>query len=151
MENYGAAYYEVLQVLKYLPEEDYEKIPKKIIQLMEGNCNTNTDFTYNLALPLEKQNISKEAKTILAILYRNCWLQGDEKREFIKEEKEYIDKTEKIKREKYNPDEIFKEKVNNEDNKDNENHYLNVIKEESFFDKIVNKIKKIFRDRSDRT
>ena len=74
MDNYSSAYSEVLEVLKYLPKEDYDKIPSKTIDLLEANCDENSDFVYNIALPFDKQNISKEAKSILALLYRTSWI-----------------------------------------------------------------------------
>ena len=35
--NYANAYTEVLEILKYIPKEDYNKIPKNKIELYETN------------------------------------------------------------------------------------------------------------------
>ena len=68
--GYRAAYAEVLEVLKYISLEDYEKIPPKYIRLMEEQADENCLFKYNVAIPFDKQGISEEAKNILAMLIR---------------------------------------------------------------------------------
>lgn len=89
-KNYVDAYSEVLEVLRYIPKEDYKKIPIKTIQLLKANSNEKNDFVYNSALPFNKQNISKDARIILAILYRNCWITEKDKKQLEQEEKEHI-------------------------------------------------------------
>ena len=43
MENleYANAYSEVLEIIKYISEEDYNKIPKSKIKCFEKNANPN--------------------------------------------------------------------------------------------------------------
>ncbi len=145
MENYTMAYSEVLEVLKYLPKVDYDKIPKKVIQLLETNCDEKSEFTYNVALPLEEQNISKNAKVILAILYRTCWMKDEEKRELRQKENEYIKEKEQKKREIYNPNEIFNKKHETIKVVKDEDSCLQVVKKDNFFIRIIKKIKNIFK------
>ena len=149
MNNYSLAYSEVLEVLKYLPKEDYDKIPSKTIDLLEANCDENSDFTYNIALPFDKQNISKDAKNILALLYRTCWISEEEKKKITLKEKAKLEKDEKLKKEKYNPDNIFKNNKRQEYAKENSklNHInaLAEIKKETLFDKTITFFKKLFK------
>ena len=70
IDNYEEAYAEVIEVLNYIPMNEYKKIPKKYIVFMEENCSENSSFTYNVALPFEKQNISDTAKNILGMIFR---------------------------------------------------------------------------------
>ena len=70
IDNYEEAYAEVIEVLNYIPMNEYKKIPKKYIVFMEENCSENSSFTYNIALPFEKQNISDTAKNILGMIFR---------------------------------------------------------------------------------
>lgn len=72
-DDYSEAYSEVLEVIKYLPKEDYDKIPPKFINFLYSNFDEKSDFRYNIALPFEKQNLSEKAKVILAMLCKNCW------------------------------------------------------------------------------
>ena len=45
--EYANAYSEVLEILKYIPIKDYNKIPKNKIELFEKNANDEHGFIYN--------------------------------------------------------------------------------------------------------
>lgn len=70
IENYENAYAEVIEVLNYIPIDEYKKIPKKYITFMEENCSEDCSFVYNMALPFNEQNISDISKNILGMLFR---------------------------------------------------------------------------------
>lgn len=145
-KDYSDAYHEVLEVIKNIPKNDYDKIPKKLINLLEQNRNEKNSFVYNVALPFDKQEISKDAKVILAVIYRKCWATDEEKKNIYQEEKLRIQNEEKEKREKYNPDNIFKNEKQIEKELIEElqkNNYL--IVQEKWYMKIFYKIKKIFK------
>ena len=65
--QYANAYTEVLDILKYISKEDYEKIPKSKIKVFEENSNKNYNFTYDENKTLDEQNVSEIAKMIIAI------------------------------------------------------------------------------------
>lgn len=69
--KYANAYTEVLEILKYISIEDYNKIPKNKIELFEANANTDYHFTYTPEKTLREQNVSKIARGIIAILFRD--------------------------------------------------------------------------------
>jgi len=68
VDNLDEAYAEVIEVLKYIPIDEYKKIPKNYITYMEENCSEKSTFIYNHALPFDKQNISDTAKNILGMI-----------------------------------------------------------------------------------
>lgn len=68
--NFEKAYSEVLEILKYIPLNDYNKIPQKYIKHLEENCDENSEFVYNVALPFDKQEISENAKDILGMILK---------------------------------------------------------------------------------
>ncbi len=142
-KDYADAYSEVLEVLKYIPESDYKKIPIATIQLLEANSNEKSEFTYNLALPFDKQNISKDAKIILAILYRNCWIKEEDKAQLKQKEREHIKAIEKEKREKYNPNKIFENREKAIVKQLEQKHYLTV--KQKWYNNIFSKIRNFFR------
>lgn len=72
-DKYAQAYAEVLEIIKYLPLEEKEKIPKKVLNKLMGEADENSTFVYNLGVPFEKQAISDEAKQILADFSRRYW------------------------------------------------------------------------------
>ena len=143
-KDYADAYSEVLEVLKYIPEDDYKKIPKKTIQLLETNSNEKSKFAYNIALPFDKQNISKDAKIILAILYKNCWITEEEKKELKEKEEEHRRAVEEAKKEKYNPDKIFENREKSIVQELEENHYI-VAQEKKWYNKLFDKIGKVLK------
>ena len=81
IDNYEEAYAEVIEVLNYIPMNEYKKIPKKYIIFMEENCSENSSFIYNIALPFEKQNISDTAKNILGMIFRLFVIEQSKKKE----------------------------------------------------------------------
>ena len=78
--EYSNAYSEVIGILKYLSQEDYEKIPKEKINLFETNANKDYIFNYDPDKTLQEQNVSKIARTIIAILFRDYWATEEQRR-----------------------------------------------------------------------
>ena len=72
-ENYACAYKEVIEVLKYTKREDVNKIPKSRILLWRINMNKDYDFKIDTTKTLEEQNLSKEAKAIIANIFKKYW------------------------------------------------------------------------------
>lgn len=147
--NYDKAYAEVIEVLNYIPLEDYKKIPKKYIEYMEENSDENSSFVYNIALPFEKQNISDAAKDILGMIFRLFIISQDKRNKLNAKDKEDKNNEEREKQIKYNPDNLFKNRkiqefANKKSNEYQENSLI-TIKEESFFTKLLNFVKKIFK------
>lgn len=106
--KYANAYSEVLEILKYVSKEDYEKIPNSKIELFETNHNKEYVFKYNPNKTLDEQNVSKTAKAIIAILFRDYWATEIQKEKIINKQNYDRMKLEEEKRTRYNPDNLFK-------------------------------------------
>lgn len=143
-EVYAIAYKEVLEILKYLEEEDYKKIPEKMIQVFETFCDKEYEFNYDPNLTLDENHISKIGKAIIAILYRDYWASDEERREIIKKENEERLELEEEKRKRYNPDELFKKNVDNTEESDQKAAEITIYKQ-SIFVRIRQKIKEILK------
>ena len=89
--QYANAYTEVLDILKYISKEDYEKIPKSKIKVFEENSNKNYHFTYDENKTLDEQNVSEIAKMIIAILYRDYWATIEQNRQIKEDDIKTID------------------------------------------------------------
>lgn len=85
--KYANAYSEILEILKYISIEDYNKIPKDKIKLFEVNSNKNYLFDYNPNLTLNEQNVSEITKIIIAILFRDYWATPKQRKVIIAKEK----------------------------------------------------------------
>lgn len=106
--KYANAYSEVLEILKYISKEDYEKIPNSKIELFETNHNKDYIFKYNPNKTLNEQNVSKTAKAIIAILFRDYWATEIQKEKIINKQNYDRMKLEEEKRARYNSDNPFK-------------------------------------------
>lgn len=142
--EYANAYTEVIEILKYISEADYNKIPKNKINLFETNANKEYKFIYNPNLTLNEQNVSKRAKAIIAILFREYWATEKQREKIIAKQNNDRMQIEKNKKERYNPDNLFYRRTKRVENIQNETVSLTEYKE-TFFSKILKRIKKIVR------
>ncbi|MCI9177128.1 MAG: hypothetical protein HFJ28_00710 [Clostridia bacterium] len=140
--KYANAYVEVLEILKYIPVEDYNKIPKNKIELFETNANNGYTFKYDISKTLDEQNVSKITKGIIAILFRDYWATESQREKIINKQNYNRMMIEKEKQEKYKPNGIFKQELINENSVNIEDTSIIEYKE-SLFLKILNKIKRI--------
>lgn len=138
-EKYSIAYSEVLEILKHISQEDYEKIPKSKIELYKENANKNYVFNYNPTKTLNEQNVSKIAKGIIAILFRDYWATPEQREKIIKKQNNDRIQIEKEKTKKYNPD-VFKSK-NKEEAK---TKALVNVEKSKWYEKFFTFIKNIF-------
>lgn len=105
--KYAKAYKEVLEIIKYFPEEEYNKIPKDKIEYFTNNMDNSYEFIINPSIDLSEQNISKEANAIIVMLFQE-YFATEKQKEKIKEILKLNEKkSEQDKREKYNPDDLF--------------------------------------------
>lgn len=150
MDNYADACTEVYTLLKYLKEDEYKKIPHKIIKVIEDNRNPEYIYKYDNELQLKQQEMLTTTKAILFNIFRD-YLCTEKQRETIKSQQlEERKKNELKKIELYGSEEIFKKKekeVNNESlqlgNIERNNISMTEYKQ-SVFTKIISKIKSLF-------
>ena len=142
--EYSNAYSEVLEILRYVSIDDYNKIPKKQIEFFKNNSNKDYDFFYNPYKTLDEQNVSKRAKAIIAIIFQDYWA-TDIQKEKIRAKQNYDRmQLEKEKQAKYSANHIFKNKKTENIENSTETLALTEYKE-TFLDRIINKVKKLFR------
>lgn len=75
---------EVLEILKYIPKDEYNKIPSDYIRIFNKNASKNSQLKYDMSKTLEEQNVSKMAQVIIAILYRDYWATNEQKIRIIR-------------------------------------------------------------------
>ena len=144
--NYANAYKEVLVVLKQLTEEDYKKIPKEYIEFLKENCNPNYEFEYDVSKDFEEQNLMNDTKYILFGLFEKFGATDYQKEKIRNFKINYNNKMEEIKREQYNPNDIFK-KDDIQEKKQTENIQLVEYKKVNWYKKIFLKICDLIRKR----
>ena len=140
------AYSEVDKILSLMEEEYVNKIPSKVLEFIKRE--KLDDYLPNIKadIPLTEQNLKRDTMIMLAVLNLNYWCESEkEKQEFL-DELAKNEKERKALEEKYNHDNIFKSKINNEDII-KQNILPVEYKKENIFKKILNKISSFFKKR----
>ena len=145
MANYYMALDEVDEILNHMDNKFISKIPNDIIEIIRNYKSGNNNFKYDLTKPLSEQNLQKETLEILSYLNYNFWLNEDDKKKYKKIYYDNFLKNENEKRLKYNPDDIFKDRLKN--NIEPKENVLMPIKKEknNFFINLIRKLKAIIK------
>lgn len=131
--TYSCSYVEVLEFLKHIPKEDYEKIPKEKIEFYKKNMDNNYIYIYD---PVNPKTLRK-TDAILINLYKNYIATESEKKKINERLKTNDIKNELEKRKIYNNANIFENRKIK-----SENTNITILeKKETTFKKILNLIK----------
>ena len=141
MEKYADALAEVDVILDYLDEEDYNKIPKEVIEIIQEYKNEDYIFEYDETIELKDQDLITETRAILYNFFRDYlasptqsekirqWQMEDRKKNEIAKQKEYE----------------YKGLFNNKKQEEVKEEKTELIEyKENIFKRIFNKIKNIF-------
>jgi len=148
MEEYNKRLVEVDVVLNHLSEEDYKKIPEEILQAIKENKDKEYIWEYDETKELKDQGLSRD--TIAFLGYLNTeYLLNDKQKKLMQEINALKErKLEEEKAKQYSADDIFK-KTKLEEDKEEEIEQIQenslVVYKESFFTKMINKIKNFFK------
>ena len=152
--EYRKALAEVNEILASMDKTQREKVPVKLREFIKSNLDPDYPVLINSNKPVYEQNLLKDTKVLLSIMYRNYWCTKEEKEELVNKDKEERIRKEAELREKYNPDKIFSNTKEEKTSLPNEvaevikettpNADLVEYKEETFITKLINKIKSIF-------
>ena len=84
---YRNAFAEVEYIINNLPQEEIEKIPSKFRKFIEKEKNTKYNVEIDMDIELKEQNILKETRYILTIIYKLYLATETEKEKLIELEK----------------------------------------------------------------
>ena len=116
----------------------------KFQQILLENQKNGKDNDYNFDIKKNYNNISKKACAIITRLYLDYIATKEENEKIRNILYENTIKKEEINKQKYNPNDIFKNKESITQKNNIEKNVTLVEYKESIFTKIINKIKKIF-------
>lgn len=136
--NIKQTFNEVYTLICFLDDDLKSKIPKKLIEFINNNQDENYNFKIDTNKPINEQNFNENTKSFLALIYREYICSPSEKDEL---------------------DKILQENENKYNKQLTENIFNNTIKEslkpeketslveykESIFQKIINKLKSVFK------
>ena len=143
--QYAKAYKEVLEILKFVSTEDYNKIPKEQIEFFQNNSDKDYKYTYMPFKSLNEQDIMELTKYIIILLFKEYWATDLQKKKIIAKQEFDREKLEEEKTQKYNINDLFKNKKANILDEKKKNMQIIEYKEPNFYEKIIEKILKIFR------
>ena len=159
--DYSKAYKEVWEIIKNFPKEELEKIPEDTIKFLKEKMNNDYEFMIDPLIDLSEQTISKEAKSIIIVLFEDYYATEKQKEGIKAILKSNQEKIEEEKLQKYNPDDIFKNIENRKNNINNaeiantKNQNTNEVEntslieyKENFFIKFKNFIMKLLNLKS---
>ena len=144
INNYKKALVEVDAVLSCLDYNEYKKIPANIIDAIENNKDEEYTYDYDEEIEYEDWLLMPETKAILYNIFKQ-YLATEEQRKYLQQKERlenYKIESEKIK--KYNSENLFKKGKEAKKVEQEENNEL-IVKRDSSFKKILEKLKSIFR------
>lgn len=143
--NYRKALTEIDVIFNRFENEIKNKIPNSFRNFVKEKKDENYKFEYDDSKELKDQNISKETKALLSIIYRNYFCSKEEKERLELEDQIELKRIEDEIREKYNPDNLFKNNIQKEKIQEENKEELQLVEvKESIFKRIINKLKEIF-------
>lgn len=147
-QEYREAFEEIYEIFNLMPKELLNKIPTKFYEMIKEERDTN--YSPNIQEPLEKQKLKNETIIILGLIYRDFLCSKDEKKRLQEKDAKELQEMEKTLeeeiREKYNPDDIFKNrnKIVPEEIQTSEETRMTIVQKEKWYKKIFNLIKGLF-------
>lgn len=137
-------YSEVYSILNLLGNSYISKLPKSLFKMIEDEKLDTYNPQYTEDKSLNEQNVKRESLAMIALFHLNYWCNSDEEKQQLKQ----LFKTNEEKHqaeigEKYNPDNLFKNRNPQPivDSQPVANGVAMVEYKESFFKKFINKIK----------
>lgn len=109
MNNYKKRFVEVDEILKNLPKQEFDKIPKDIINIIRNNKDSQYIWKYDRSQELTAQKLHIDTVAILS--YINIeFLLNENQRKLMKKIHNYNEIQEEKKRKiLYNPNKLFNE------------------------------------------
>lgn len=143
------AYAEIDEILNLLEEKYREKVPEKVRTFFKEEKMFDYKPTIDVNTPLIQQNLKRETIVLLAILNINYWCENEEEKQFFLNELAKNEDEKKKLEEKYNPDNLFKNKNNNDVSTDKivepQNISMVEYKKQGIFKRILDKITRFFK------
>lgn len=105
--EYKQALTEVNIIINYMNPIYLNKLPKKFVNFV--NVNMDSEYIPNIDknIPIDEQELKKDTKILLSLLYREYWCDLEKKKRLIEEDTLERQKEEKELKEKYSYENLF--------------------------------------------
>lgn len=143
--RYKKSYVEVYEILKNLSIKQQTQIPEEVKENLLKNMDTNYIFKLDNSKTIFEQNLMAESEALLVEIYIKYLAPKSENELWKKYDNICLNKIEEIKREKYNPDDVFKNYTKNIEVISN-NNYIEETSMIEYKKSIFYKIKMFFKN-----
>ena len=116
--EFAEASAELIEILRYIPKTEVEKIPLKLRGFFEDVSKPNYNVRIDPRKPLEEQDLKEKTKDLITVIYINYWCTEEEKQILDKQLLENDKKYEEELRKKYDPDKLFEKNTKVQENED---------------------------------
>jgi len=142
--EYEEAFAEVDEILKLMPLDITIKIPLRFKKIISEN--KAKDYKPNIKEPLEEQQLKRETKIILGLIYIDFLVIPEEREELQAKDAEELRKAEEELRQQYDIEDIFQKRKTSKivDNEENTTDLI-LYQEKGFLRKIFDLIKGVFQ------
>ena len=145
MNNVNSEVYtDISVIIGMMPEKLRAKISDEFIYFVEVKKDKNYTSNINPKVPLKKQNIRKETKEVMAIIYREYLCSASKREQLMAEEEEELRDAEETKL-GFDPKQIFVKDGEEFKVEALEVNALTVKEDAGYITRIINKIKKLFK------
>ena len=135
-------YAELSEILKMMEPEEVNKIPKKLLEVIEKEKSNTYIPNYDSKIELNSQSIKKETLAMLALLYINYWCEDEnEKKEYLK----LIEKNEQKYQVELNKKPDITKFFESEKKERMQEQSLTVVENKNLITRIIEKIKKLWK------
>ena len=144
-DKVSCAYKEIYEILKIFPKELVDRIPKYKLDYIKQNMDES--YEYNITKEtFDGKTMLDETAAILAILFRDYLSTVKQKNKIINYHNTQREKIVNEIKEKYDPENVFKQRRIEQEKIDEKKENLSVVEyKENIFKKLFNKIKEIFK------
>lgn len=147
--SYKEAVTEVLEILEHTDKEEVAKIPQDFIDFLKSNKSETYVPNLDISKPIKELKLKPKTEDLLGMIYLKWWANEEEKEEFRKRAKENEKRYKEEILTKVDSDNLFKENKgqNKQEIKEDapQETILPQVSKETFLQKIINKIRNIFR------
>ena len=136
---------EFFAILENTDEEVLNKIPKNFLNFLKSIESDTYEFKYNRKKKLAEQNIKPKTRGLIALVYQDYICTEEEKKEYIQLCNDYFFEEEVRKNNLYNQKSWNADEENNVKEECSKSELALVEYKENIFQKIINKLKDIFK------
>lgn len=138
------AFSEIIEILNHTDKQLVEKLPNNFINFLFENMDKEYEVEIDFFDNNWDDSIREETKALLALIHRDYFSSEEERKSLLLEEQNEQIKQENQLREKYNPDNLFKNRHSQLPNEIVNNTQLIEVKQYPWYKRLYKQILKFF-------